>query len=191
MTLIPRFAALLCLAASATLLNGCSPSTNQTPAASADKPGRADSTAANNARVAQHLMRFDSLDFEGYSKQNWELFHASHADNILVHYPDGHTTTGLAAHIEELKPQFVFAPDTKITAHPVKFGAGNWTSVIGTMEDTFSKPMALGNGKFIQPTGKRYKLSMSTVGRWENGKMVEEFLFWDNASFMKQIGLGK
>ena len=69
----------------------------------------------------------------------------------MVHYPDGHTTKGLAAHIAELKPQFVFAPDTRIKQHPVKIQSGEWTSVIGVMD--------------------------------------EEYLFWDNQAFMKQIGL--
>jgi hypothetical protein len=32
---------------------------------------------------------------------------------------------------------------------------------------------------------------MATIGRWENGVMVEEWLFWDNQTFMKQIGLGQ
>ena len=26
-------------------------------------------------------------------------------------------------------------------------------------------------------------------GRWENGVMKEEWLMWDNQSFMKQVGL--
>ena len=94
-------------------------------------------------------------------------------------------------HIDMLTPMFAFAPDTKITSHPVKFGTGEWTSVIGEMEGTFSKPMPIGNGKTIPPTGKKFKLSMCTVGHWKDGKMIEEYLFWDNQSFMKQIGLGK
>ena len=34
-----------------------------------------------------------------------------------------------------------------------------------------------------------FKLPMLTVGRWENGVMVEEWLYWDNQAFMKQVGL--
>ena len=52
-----------------------------------------------------------------------------------MHYPDGHQSKGLAAHIEELKPMFVFAPDTRIQVHPVKIASGEWTSVIGVIED--------------------------------------------------------
>jgi tripartite-type tricarboxylate transporter receptor subunit TctC len=34
-------------------------------------------------------------------------------------------------------------------------------------------------------------MAMATVGRWKDGVMAEEFLFWDNATFMKQIGIGQ
>ncbi len=51
---------------------------------------------------------------------------------------------------------FVWAPDTRIKEHPVKIGQGDWTSVIGIMEGTFTQPMPIGNGKSIPPTGKAY-----------------------------------
>lgn len=186
----PAPVAVSALTASVALLVGCS-----SPAApsigSPEKVAIADSSIANNARVALRLLRFDSLDFDVYSNQRWGQLHVSHAANILVHYPDGHTTTGLPAHIAELKPLFVFAPDTKIKSHPVKFGTGEWTSVIGEMEGTFTQPMPVGGGKLMPPTGKHFKVSMVTVGRWQGGQMVEEFLVWDNAGFMKQIGVGQ
>ena len=30
---------------------------------------------------------------------------------------------------------------------------------------------------------------MCTVGHWKDGVMIEEWLFWDNATYMKQIGI--
>lgn len=144
------------------------------------------------ALTEMRLTRFDSLDFEFYSNQDWKNFNISHADDIKVYYPDGMITTGLAPqHIDMLTPMFVFAPDTKIKKHPVKFGSGDWTCVIGEMEGTFSQPMPIGNGKTIPPTNKKFKLSMATIGQWKDGKMVAEYLFWDNQSFMKQIGLAQ
>jgi hypothetical protein len=33
---------------------------------------------------------------------------------------------------------------------------------------------------------------MATLGHWnKQGVMEEEYLFWDNATLMKQIGVGK
>ena len=139
----------------------------------------------------RNLANFDDLDFRVYSGQKWDEFGKSHAPDILVHYPDGSTTTGLEAHLERLKPQFAFAPDTAIREHPIKLADGNYTIVQGIMEGTFSKPMDLGNGKVLQPTGKKFKLEMVTIGRWENGLMKEEWLYWDNAAFMRQIGAGQ
>lgn len=144
------------------------------------------------ALTEARLTRFDSLDYVFYSNQDWKNFNISHADNIKVIYPDGATTVGLAPqHIDMLTPMFVFAPDTKIKNHPVRFGNGDWTCVIGEMEGTFSRPMPIGNGKTIPPTHKKFKLAMSTIGHWKDGKMIEEYLFWDNQSFMKQIGLAQ
>lgn len=146
---------------------------------------------AGRKLTEQHLQKFDTLDFVIYSNQEWDRLHESHAQNILVYYPDGSTTVGLKAHIAALKPMFVFAPDTKITVHPIRFGSGKYTAVTGYIEGTFTKPMPLPGGGSIPPTGKSFKLPMVTIGLWKNGVMYEEHLFWDNQAFMKQIGLAK
>ncbi len=137
----------------------------------------------------QHLETFDELDFDVFTNQQWNRLYESHSQDIIVHWPDGRTTVGIEPHIEDLKAMFVYAPDTRIEQHPVKIASGPWTSVIGEIEGTFTEPMPLPDGSTIQPTGKSFKLIMNTVGYWENGVMTEEYLFWDNLEFMKQIGL--
>jgi hypothetical protein len=84
---------------------------------------------------------------------------------------------------------FVYAPDTNIAVHPVKIGSDDWTSVIGIMTGTFSEPMSTGDGKSVPPTGKKFNIPMCTVGHWKDGVMIEEWLFWDNMTYLKQIGL--
>jgi len=141
--------------------------------------------------VQAHLATFDELDFNVFTHQKWDRLHESHSKDIVVHWPDGHQTKGIEQHIEDLKAIFVHAPDTRIQTHPVKFGAGDWTSVIGVMEGTFTKPMPIGNGKSLAPTGKPFKIEMCTVGHWKDGVMDEEYLYWDNFTYMKQIGVLK
>lgn len=42
----------------------------------------------------------------------------------------------------------------------------------------------------IAPTGKTFDVEFCTVARWhENGQIIEENLFHDLVTFMKQIGL--
>src|SRR4051812_39575791 len=99
-------------------------------------------TPANPLRlVAENLAKFDDLDFNQFSNQNWEGFHKSHAKDILVHWPDGHTTKGFDKHIEDMKYMFSFAPDTRITSHPIRIGESEWTAVMGVMEGTFTRTM--------------------------------------------------
>ena len=146
---------------------------------------------AGTELTAKYLVKFDTLDFTVFSNQEWVRFHESHSNDILVHWPDGHTTTGLQKHIEDLKYMFIYAPNTSIKQHPIRFGSANFTCVTGIMTGTFTQPMPIGDGKFIQPTGKSFSLPMCTVGIWKDGVMVEEYLYWDNQTYMNQLGLGK
>ena len=150
-------------------------------------------TQAAEKLATEHIAKFDTLDFDVFTNQKYDRLKESHSQDIRVHWPDGHVTSGLEKHIEDLKAMFVYAPDTRIKVHPVKFASGGeWTSVIGEMEGTFTQPMPIGGGKTIPPTGKPYKIVMCTVGHWtKDGVMDTEYLFWDNATFMKQIGLGQ
>jgi hypothetical protein len=129
---------------------------------------------------AAHLDTFDDLDFKVFSGQQWAEMHRSHSQDVLVHWPDGHTTKGLDKHIEDLEAMFAMAPDTRIEIHPVKVAKGDWTAVIGVMEGTSAK------------TRKPYTITMATFSHWTDaGLMDEEFLFWDNAALHRQMGLGK
>lgn len=152
-----------------------------------------DKIAAGNKELDKNLAKFDTLDFVIFTQQDWVRFHESHSDDVVVNWPDGHHTNGIERHIEDMKALFVYAPDTRIKVHPIRFGngTGEWTCVTSFMEGTFTKPMSTGNGKVIQPTGKPFKLPMCTVGHWKDGLMIEESLFWDNQTYMSQMGIGK
>src|SRR5207253_287895 len=69
--------------------------------------------ASMPAALAKNLANFDDLDFHVYTGQQWENLHKSHAQDIVVHYPDGHTTKGIPDHIKELKFMWTFAPDNR------------------------------------------------------------------------------
>ena len=141
--------------------------------------------------VEKNLKVFDVLDFDVFSNQKWSRLGESHAKDIVVTWPDGHETKGIDKHIEDLKAMFVYAPDITIKVHPIRFGSGSWTTATGVMTGTFSSPMPTGDGKSIPPTGKRFAITMATIGHWQNGTMDHEWLFWDSQDFMKQLGLAK
>jgi len=151
------------------------------------KPAAQTQTA--DAQCAARLATFDTLDFDVYSHQKWDRLGESHAADIVVTWPDGHETNGLAKHVDDLKEMFVFAPDNNIAVHSIRICSGDYTAVSGIMTGTFSRPMPTAGGKTIPPTGKAYRLPMATIGHWKGTTMDHEWLYWDNQAFMQQIGL--
>lgn len=173
----------------AAVTTACKPSTDSDVE---EIQNQLDALIAQQDQVDERLATFDELDFQVFTHQEWDRLHESHSEDILVHWPDGHTTTGIDVHIEDLKGMFVWAPDTRIEQHPIRIGSGEFTAVTGVLQGTFTEPMPTGDGGFIEPTGKAYTISMATIGRWNDaGVMEEEWLFWDNLSFYQQIGLAE
>ncbi|MBI4287638.1 MAG: ester cyclase [Chloroflexi bacterium] len=144
---------------------------------------------AGEEGVKERLARFDELDFQVFNKQDWKLLDRSHSQDVRVIWPDGRETSGIKKHIEDLDKMFVALPDFTITSHPVSFGSGEWTATISNIEGTFTRPMPTGDGKTIPPNYRRVKLQMATIAHWKDGRIIEEYLFWDNSAFMQQLGL--
>lgn len=143
-------------------------------------------------QVQANLKRFDQLDFDAYSqRKDMKLFREIHCPDVKVVFPDGRTTHGIDQHVTDINGLFNGTPDSRITAHPVSFGSGEWTATTGVLEATFSEPMKRPDGTSIPPTGKKIKMPMATIAKWKNGCIAEEHLFWDNAEYMKQLGPGK
>ncbi len=166
--------------------------TSQGETSSAVASPASDAEALERYRMAEsigqaHLATFDNLDFDVFSNQDWDRLKESHSQDVKVHWPDGHVTQGIDRHIADMKQMFAYAPDTRIKQHPVRVASGEWTSVIGVMEGTFTAPMTGPDGKVIPPTGKSFTLPMATVGHWTGSVMDEEYLFWDNQTYMAQL----
>lgn len=142
------------------------------------------------ASVQANIERFDHLDFVAFNEQDWKLFNEIHAADVLVVWPDGRETHGTQEHDMDVEFAFSYAPDLKITDHPVTFGQGEWTAGMGIVEGTFTDPMILPDGTVIEPTGKKFQYTMITIAKWENDQIIEEYLFWDNAEVARQMGLG-
>src|SRR5436190_6876486 len=80
-----------------------------------DSDGAQSQALGDSAKmIAQHLMKFDTLDFDVFSNQKWDRLKESHARDIIVSWPDGHDTHGLDKHIEDLKAMFGAIPDHKL-----------------------------------------------------------------------------
>ncbi|HEX2637341.1 MAG TPA: ester cyclase [Gemmatimonadales bacterium] len=60
----------------------------------------------------------------------------------------------------------------------------------GRIDLTCSAPCVSCRRQEIPPTGRKFDVEFCTVARREDGQIVEENLFYDLVTFMKQIGVG-
>ena len=110
--------------------------------------------------VQKRLDLFHDLDFEGFNKQDWELFGNLHTDDVIVETM-GERTDGIDPHIEVGKGVFAAMPDIVITDHLVKFGDGEWTRTISRVEN-MGKPVS----------------KLVTVARWRGDQVSEDYIYW-------------
>ena len=154
-----------------------------------DLQARVDAHEAERAATARHLEIFDELDLVAFNGRDMQRIKQIHAEDVRVYNPDGTVTEPMLPHAEEL--QFLFDTfDFRVSEHIVGFGFGEWTAGISISEGKWVKPITMADGSVLEPTGKSVSLKIATIARWENERIAEEYLFWDNADWNQQIGLG-
>ena len=90
----------------------------------------------NDDAVDRNLEGMDDLDFVGWNNADWTgVFAHHHTDDVLVDWQGQPTTHGIEEHIEAMKSYVEHnggGTPPQITSHPIKFGSGEWTCVVGS-----------------------------------------------------------
>src|SRR6185312_8162839 len=110
-------------------------------------------------QVQSNLKGMDDLDFDGWNNADWDgVFAHHHTDDVLVDWKGQAPTRGVQQHIDAMKAYVESAGGTppRITAHPIAFGSGEWTCVVGEFE---------GGGRMV------------TVAKWRDGAIEEEYIW--------------
>jgi len=110
-------------------------------------------------QVASNLKGMDDLDFTGWNTADWNgVFAQHHTDDVLVDWKGQEPTRGVQQHIDAMQAYVESAGGTppQILSHPIAFGSGEWTCVVGEFE---------GGGRMV------------TVARWRDGAIAEEYIW--------------
>lgn len=109
--------------------------------------------------VSSNLKSMDELDFKAWNGADWDgRFAHLHTDDVLVDVHGQPPTRGIGEHIDAMKAFVQASGGTppQVTSHPIKFGSGEWTCVVGEFE---------GGGRLV------------TVAKWRDGAIVEEYIW--------------
>ena len=130
---------------------------------------------------------------DAWNAQDLETFAKRHKTDTIVKWPGQDATHGVEAHKDEALAFFKTFPDQHLDNRPYKvlMASGDWTCSVARFRGTMTGPMQGPDGKEIPPTVKSFDIDFCTVARWDNGQIVEENLFYDLLTFMKQIGLSQ
>ncbi len=160
-----------------------------------DRPAQKETEAqrAEARRAETHNMELMQTLDDAWNAQDMDTFSKRHKDDVVVRWPGKEPTHGVNNHRQESLDFFRTFPDQKVHNRPYKtlFASGDWTCSIARFTGSMKGPMKGPDGKEIPPTNKSFDVDFCTVARWDNGQIVEENLFYDLVTFMKQIGLGQ
>ena len=83
-------------------------------------------------------------------------------------------------------------PDSRVhTPYRIKFGSGDWITVVTTTTGTFSGEMKSPDGTIVPPTGKAFDVEFAQTTKWKGDQLIQIAAFWDAALVARQIGLAK
>lgn len=138
-----------------------------------------------------HLRRMRAVD-DALMRNDLETFSNLHAKDTIVHWPGRpEPTRGRDAHRDELQYFKNAFPDMRVQndPYPVGFTSGDLMCFVSRLTGTFKGPMPGPDGKLIQPNGRKFDIPFSTIARWKDGEIAEEWLFYDQYDMMVQLGL--
>lgn len=139
----------------------------------------------------EHLKELMTTLDDAWNAQDLDTFAKRHKADTVVRWPGQSATHGVEAHRQEALDFFRAFPDQRLDNRPYKvlIASDGWTCSVARFRGTFTGPMKGPDGSDIPPTGKSFEVDFCTVARWDDDQIVEENLFYDLVSFMKQIGL--
>ncbi len=141
--------------------------------------------------VKRNLKLMKMVD-DAWNAQDWKTLETCYAKNVEVHWPDQlDARIGFDEYLRASKAYFNGYPDAHIANNPYKicFGEDDWTCSVSLMTGTNTGPMMAPDGKSQPPTNKSYKAFYCTLARWKENQIAEQWMFYDMASMMRQLGL--
>ena len=133
------------------------------------------------------LMELVHSPYRGLETGNLELGTAPFAENVVTETPSG-VVEGIEGFRGLARAFFTAAPDMKLAIRNT-WEVGDTIIVEGVYSGTQSGPLATPDGSEIPATGRSFSFPYVDILRAREGKFVEHRVYWDNITFLTQLGL--
>ena len=147
--------------------------------------------AARDAGRTEHLLALMTKGDDLFNARDWRaLDDVHHPDMIAYVTGSAEPIYGREAHGATMQQLVRMFPDVRVhTPYPIRFGGGDWITVVTNVTGTFTGEMRLPDGTVIPPTQKSFDLEFAQTSKWDGDRLVVISAFWDAALQAAQLGL--
>ena len=147
-------------------------------------------TTEDTSRTA-HLLELMRKGDDAFNARDFETVDTVHHPNMVAYIPGlAEPIHGSEAHSAAMQQFLRSFPDMHVsTPYPIRFGSGDWITVVTNATGTFTGEMTLPDGRAIAPTGKAFDLEFGQTTKWEGDRLIVIAAFFDAALQAKQLGL--
>jgi len=139
-----------------------------------------------------HLLELMKQGDDAFNAHDIAAMNAVHHPDMIAHISgSAEPLFGRTAHVAAMEQFFRMFPDVHVAndPYPVRFGSGDWITVVTRTTGTFTGELTLPDGTVVPPTGKAFDLDFGQTVKWDGDLVVEISAFWDSALQARQIGL--
>jgi steroid delta-isomerase-like uncharacterized protein len=124
--------------------------------------------------------------YRGINTKDLDVAASMIADDVVTVTPQG-STKGIDAFRQFGAAFFAAAPDAAISADRT-FECGSTLITEGMYSGTQTGDL-VGDGQTVPASGRTFTFAFVDLMTFENDKIVDHRIYWDNLGFMAQLGL--
>lgn len=149
------------------------------------------STTSDTSRT-ERLLALMKMGDDMFNARDFSALDKVHKPDMIAYM------TGLAqpiygrqAHGAAMQQLVRMFPDIRVhnDPYPIRFGLGDWITVVTNVTGTFTGEMTSPDGTVIPPTGKAFDVEFGQTSRWDGDQIIEIAAFWDPAEQQREMGL--
>ena len=139
----------------------------------------------------EHLLELMTHGDDAFNARDWDAVDAVHHPDMVAHITGlAEPIYGTKAHSAAMQQFLRSFPDMHVhTPYPIRFGGGDWITVMTNVTGTFTGELTLPDGNAIAPTGKSFNLEFAQTTKWDDDQLTVISAFWDATLQAQQLGL--
>jgi ketosteroid isomerase-like protein len=149
-------------------------------------------TTTNETSRTAPLLELMKKGDDAFNAHDFAAMDAVHHPDMIAHVTgNAEPLYGRAAHAAAMQQFFRIFPDVHVDndPYPIRFGSGDWITVVSRVTGTFTGEMILPDGNVIAPTGKAFDVEFVQTVRWDGDEIIEISAYCDSVLQAHQIGL--